>query len=443
MRDYLKERVWEMILCAVASAVITVVFSQGFYVPDRFADNFGLALVISAIVVVLAFLTGYNRLGMIVFPIAVAAAAAIAFLCLNVRNIDIVDVEGSDTSIYIYGFAAIIVPLVVYLVTRGRIGVWVLLIAGSTFIGAMDFLHYEVRVWWVVCFVCCCPVLYVLKLYRARSLSGSTFSPQFGRQFRNGLVVALISLVLAGGVYVGVIRTISPPTYDMAFISRIIRWNILEQVGVTDQYTVLNEELTARTLWDNVLTNQMNEEEDTEAQEEPEEARPEEEEESMGDNTGGGNGEEVEESAVSFAERVRNFVIVLVIIICAAAVSIPLIKRYLWKRTLKNANALPARDRVILLCRYYMKRFGRLAFGRSKSQTEREYAEAIGATLDNYTEGTLSLPDMMGVYVRARYGHLSPTQEEDEAILGFYPIFRKNLQKKKGRFYYLLRYLWL
>ncbi len=443
MREYLKERVWELILCAVASAVITVVFSQGFYVPDRFADNFVLALVLSAIVVFLAILTGYNRLGMILFPIAVAAAAVIAFLYLNVSNIDIVDVEGSDTSVYIYCFAAIIVPLVVYLATRGRIGVWVVMIAGSTFIGAMDFLHYEVRAWWVVCFVCCCPVLYVLKLYRARSLTGSTFSPQFGKQFRNGLVVALLSLALAGGVYVGVIRTISPPTSDMEFISKIIRWNILEQVGVTDQYTVLNEELTARTEWDNALTNQKNEEEDTEAQEEPEEAEPEEEEESMGDNTGGGNGEEVGESAVSFADQVRNFVIVLIIIICAVLVSIPLIKRYLWKKTLKDANALPARDRVILLCRYYVKRFGRLGFGRSGSQTEREYAEASGATLDNYTEGTISLSEMMGVYVKARYGNVSPTQEEDAAILGFYPIFRKNLQKKKGWFYYLLRYLWL
>ncbi|MCD8110725.1 MAG: DUF4129 domain-containing protein [Clostridiales bacterium] len=439
MREYLKERVWEILLCAVASAAIVVVFCQGFYVPDETADNFWLALVISAVIIFFVFLTGYNRIGLIIFPIAVAAAAAVGFLYLNVSDVDIVDVEGSDTSIYIYVFAVVIVPLVVYLVTRGRVGVWVLMIVGSTFIGAMDYLHYEVRVWWLICFICCCPILYVLKLYRARSLSGSAFSPQFGKLFRTGLVVALISLVLAGGVYAGVIRTISPPTSDMEFISRIIRWNVLEQVGVTDQYTVLNNELTAATDWNTLLTNEKNEEEDTEAQEQEEQT--EEEEEALGDNSGNGSGEETEYSAVSFQERIFNYIILLIVLICIAVAAIPLTKNYLWKRKLKEAASLPPRDRAILLCRYYMKRFGRLGFGRAQFQTELEYADHSHAALDNFTEGTLSLPAMMELYVRARYGHIPPTEEEDAALLGFYPAFKKNFRKKKGVFVWLLNYL--
>ncbi|MCC8029872.1 MAG: DUF4129 domain-containing protein [Lachnospiraceae bacterium] len=438
MTAYLKERVWEIILCAVASAALVVVFCQGFYVPDETADNFWLALLISAVIIFLAFLTGYNRAGMVIFPIAVAAAAAVGFLYLNASEIDIRDAEGSDTSIYIYAFAVFIVPLVVYLSTRRRVGVWVLMIVGSTFIGAMDYLHYEVRVWWLICFICCCPILFILQLYRARSLSGSTFSPQFGKQFRTGLAAVLLSLALAGGFYAGVIRTISPPTSDMEFLTKIIRWNIMDQTGITDQYTVLNEYLRAQTEQDTLLTDEKNEEEDTEAQEQEEQT---EEEQDIGDNSGGGSGDESEYAAVSFQERIRDYIVLLVVLICAAVAAVPLTRRYLWKRMMKEAAALPPRDRAILLCRYYMKRFRRLGFGRPASMTELEYADNTHAVVDNFTEGTMALTAMMELYVRARYGHIPPTQEEDDALITFYPVFKQNYRRKKGVFVWLLHYL--
>ncbi|MCD8364386.1 MAG: DUF4129 domain-containing protein [Clostridiales bacterium] len=440
MKDYLKERIWELILCSAASAALVVTFVQGFYVPDSIADNFWLALVISAVIIFLALLTGYNRLGMIIFPIAVAAAAVIGFLYMNANGIDIVDTEGSDTSVYIYCFAVVILPLVVYLITRGRIGIWVLMIVGCALIGVMDYLAYDVRVWWCACFICCCPILFVLKLYRARSLSGSAFSPQFGKQFRSGLLAALVSLVLAADVYGGIVRPLSPPTIDMEFIVQIIRWNVLEQAGITDQYTEANEMMTAQTEQNQLQSDQQNEEEDTQAQE-MEEPDEEDVDESLGDNTGNGSGEEVEYSAVSYAERIRNYIILVIVLVCIAVAAVPLTKNRIWKKKLREANALSPGERAVFLCREYMKRFGRLGFVRSKWQTEREYAQNLHTTLDNYTEGTVSLPEMMEIYIRARYGGQEPTPEEDAALLSFYPLFKNNYRKRKGTFHYLLKYL--
>lgn len=450
MKDYLKGHVWEWLLCVLMSAALLTTFAQGFYIPDRVADSFPLAAVVSAVILFLLFLAGYNRIGMILFPICLVAAAVLGFLLMRANSIDIVDQEGSGTSVYIYCFAAIIIPVITYLLSRGRIGICVLFVLGACLFGVIDYLDYDMAVWCCACFVCCAPALFALRLYRAKSRKGSAFSPEFSKLFRTAILAGVVSLLLASGVYAAIIRPLSPPTASIHLVTKYMRWEILQKTGIADSYVIPDELLAANYAKQTTTSSRQKEQEQEENGEESEASGEDENtdnqtekdgtESSLGAESGGGSGEEKKYSAVSFLHSVMKKIPWIIILICIAAVAIPLLKNYLWRKKIKQAKALPAKERAILLCRYYLVRFRRLGFGRSPWQTEREYAQSLGNTLGNYMEGTISLAELMEIYIRARYGGQEPTGEEDTRLMEFYPVFRRNYRKKKGTVNYLLKY---
>lgn len=450
MKEYLKGHIWEWLLCVLMSAALLTTFAQGFYIPDRVADSFPLAVLVSAVILFLLFLTGCNRAGIILFPVCLVAAAVCGFLWMRVNSIDIVDQAGSETSVYIYCFAAIIIPVLTYLLSRGRIGVCVLFVLGACLFGVIDYLDYDIAVWCCACFVCCGPALFALRLYRARALKGSTYSPEFAKLFRTAILAGLVSLLLATGVYAAIIRPLSPPTASIHLVTKYMRWEILQKTGIADSYTIPDELLAANYAKQMTTSSQQNEQEQDENGEESDASGEEENtdnqnetngtESSLGDETGGGGGEEKEYSAVSLLQSILKRLPYIIILICIVVAAVPLLKNYLWKRKIQQAKAMPAKERAIMLCRYYLVRFRRLGFGRSPWQTEREYAQSLGNTLGNYMEGTISLTELMEIYIKTRYGGQEPTGEEDTGLIEFYPIFRRNYRKKKGTVNYLLKY---
>lgn len=449
MKKYLTGHIWEWLLCTLMSATMLITFSQGFYIPNKVADSFPLALIVSAVVLFLLLLTGYNRVGMILFPICLVLLGICFFFWLRINEIDIVDKEGSATAIYIYCFAAIIFPLITYLLARGRVGICALFLIGICLFGVIDYLNYDMKVWCCAVFVCCGPALFALRMYRIKSLQGSAFAPEFFKLFRTAVLVGVFALALAFAVYGGIIRPLSPPTATVNLVTKYMRWEILEKTGITDSYTVPDELLSARNKDSTTSSQKQKEEEENEEGREKQNGQEDDSDNqkdtdgiksSLGDETGGGDGQEVYYRMIRLTEILLDKLPLIIILLCIVIVCIPLLKCYLWKKKIKQAWALTATERAIWMGKYYLTKFRRLGYKRLPWQTEREYVQNMGTTLGNYTEGTLSLSELMEIYIRARYGGEEPTREEDQKLMEFYPVFRNNYRRKKGNINYLLKY---
>lgn len=441
MSRYLFQNIWNIALCGIMSAMLLITFAQCFYIPDGVADNVPLALAVSFAVVFLAYLAWYSRIGITLFFLGFALAAVVFFFWLRASGIDIVDTEGSDTAVYIYVFAAALFPVYTFFLSKGRVGICVLSGTGICLFGLADYLNYEASAAACACYVVSGIVLFALRLYRLRALSGRTYEPRFGRLGMSALVTGAASLAAAAGIYAAVIAPLSPPTRDIEFLTVFLKWDRTDVVGVGTHYFVFNKDLVS--FLDNLgeleSTNRMKNEQQEEMRQNPSEEQTDEE--AAGEESGGGDGVETPFSVISYDTNALEFLLAAAVVLVVAAVAaVPLIRRFLWNRRIQAAKRLSPPERVMMLCRFYMKHFRLLGYPKPPYLTELEYARSVHTRLDAYTAGTFSVEELMGIYAQARYGNIAPDEPDDERLLGFYPVFKENYRKKNGNVKYLLHY---
>lgn len=446
MRQYWKGSIWELLLCTVMSGAMLLTFSQGFYIPDEVADSVPMAFGVSFAVLFVCYLLGYNYKTRIVLVFAALAAAAGLFALMRSRGIDIVDEPASDTAVYIYYFAALIIPFMAYLLAQGRIGVCVLFVLGIVLIGMIDYLNYEARAWCCVVFVLAGLALFCIRQYKASAKKGTAYSPQFGKFTGSALCVGVVSLLLAGGVFLAVVRPLQPPTAQLEFITRFLNWDVLERLGATDNYLVLNEMLKAEN--DNLgdmQTDKQKQQEDSEGEdadgtENLDVNEGKSEEEAYGEKNGAEMGPAVMFERISYSIGLARILKTVFLIVAVVIVCVVWLMAYLRKRFWKKVEAMDACGRAVFLGRYYIRRFGRLGCKKAPCLTEREYAASQGPRVDLYTDGTLSLRELMDIYSGARYGGCAPPPEQDAQMIAFYPAFKKNYRKQRGVFRYMVNF---
>ena len=438
MKKYLSGHFWEFIACLVMSAVMVVFFSQGFYVPDRIADSIPLALLISAGVTLGCYVLGYNRKTMKLTFIILVVLIVVFLLLLRAGNVDIVDMEGSETSIFIYVFAAVLLPIAVYLLSRTKVGMIIAVGLGAALCGTIDYLAYETKVWWIVLFILAALVLLALRIYRFHARQSSTYHPKFKNLFLSALIVAALGTGVAGGVYGAIIRPLDPPTIDIELVIKVLTYDMLDRIGIAQYYTIPDELLQAYQQMQQIESSNKVE---IEKQAEEDDAEDPEDEEEQGEKTGFAGAVSSFFEAITYWLNPVTIAISIIILVAIVVFLIVFLKRIIWKIRLQQLMKLSPRDRTIRLCRYYMERFRRMGFPRMRHYTEQEYAHALSDTLDPYLEGSgLTLDSMMQIYCASRYGAFDPSKDEESRLIGLNTVYKKNFRKIRGVFMFIVKY---
>lgn len=436
IKNYFRYYGWEILLTMVLSVTLLLTFAQGFYIPDRAADSVPLAAAVSAGVLVYCFTGNYNRRMMIGFAVLFVVAAAILAGMLRVGGTDIVDREGSGTAIYIYYIAALLIPAAVFVLSRWRIGIAVLFLAGIYMYGLMDFLHFETRPWCLVLFVTGCVVLFLLRQYRLMVMKNSTVNPAFAPFTLSTAATAAVSILLALVLFFGIIRPLDPPTMDLKLITKYLSYEILEMLGITNQYQIPNEDL---------MTDQQNQDQ----KETSEKEQTEEQDNQETDTTDGDQLQKAEKgadedpdpaTAIRYGVNWKLLVLVLIALVIASIVGAFVLRRLQRKKKIESLQQGSTRRQVVETWRFLMECFRKLGFPCPDSYTEREYAEVAGERLQVYTRNSMNLDEMTELFLKARYSPDPVSEEEAERMAQVYPAILENYEKLWGKLRFLLHY---
>lgn len=437
MKQYWKNYVWEYFMCVAAAAMLLLNTAQGFYIPDRLADNVLLAVAACAVLMLLLFLGGYNKVSLVLVPAVTGSLVVLFFLFLRARGVDIVDEEGSKTAFYIYWFAFAVICIVVYLCSRFRLGIALLFLAGCCVSAILQFLEYQTFAWAGIVFAGCCIVLFLLRQYRAQALNSSTAQPDFRRFSQSGFLVVLIAALLSCGVFFAVIRPLDPPTVDLKFLERYLAFNIIEHTGISDSYQIEDEEQYTDEK-DDTLDN-TEEITDGETPISQNEDTPEEMEKQDNDEAKQPPGQ-VQLSAVSYTLTPLLRVILWCILIVLVLSLPPALRLWLRRSRMTTIASMEPAAQVQALYHFYLKKFRYLGWKKRSSETPLEFAARSSDTLKRYLSGTCGLDCLTSAFMEARYGGGVPTDSTCAACRAIYGIFLKNCKKQMGTVRYLLKF---
>lgn len=300
------------------------------------------------------------------------------------------------------------------------------------------FLGYEVKIWCAVLFPAAVAALFLMRQYRVTALKSSTVEPRFGAYFAWAAGLSLVGMVLALGMWGLVIRPLQPPTVDAALLTKYMRYEIFERVGIASQYPELSDEETQTPPEQTQQANEPEQQEDAPEQaqapvepETSEEPSPAQAESSLW------NPAETETvQSVSYAQDMTAWLVVLIVLLVILLASVPFLRR-LWRRQRLDALCRgTSQEQVVGLYRFYLKKFARIGYPRGPNQTEWEYAARYGEQLAPFLEGGPDLERMTALYMDARYGGLAASEEDCRAMAVLYPAFLRNYKELAGRMRY-------
>jgi hypothetical protein len=428
---------WEGLLCLLAAATLLLNFAQGFYIPDGVANSVPLALALCGAVLLYAYFGSYNRVTMVCFSLGAVALAAGAFLWMRGQGIDVVDAADSDTAVYIYYIAAPIIALLTFLLTRSRLGTAVWFLAGSVFHGLIAYLGYDCKVWCAVGFAAAMVALFLLRQARVTALRSQTKTPNFRAYFGTAVGVAVGSVLLALGIWAAIIRPLAPPTVDVVLLTRYMRYDVLEMVGIAQQYPLPQEEQTAEPPEQTMAAQQPDQTDEAP----PLEQTPQEQTAETETETALSQPDRTETVAsVSYGQDVTPWLVLFLVLLVLLLSSIVPLRRLARKRRLQKLTRGTAQEQIVAMYRFYLRLFGRLGYGRGTHQTEWEYVAAIGDRLAPFLSGGPDLETLTAWYMDARYGGFAADAEICQAMASLYPIFLKNCRTLLGRGRYLTHY---
>lgn len=437
MKQYWKNYIWEYLMCVAAASMLLLNTAQGFYIPDKLADNILLAVAACAVLMLLFFVGGYNKVSMVLVPVFTGAAVVLLFFLLRAKGVDIVDEEGSETAFYIYWFAFAVVCIAVYLCARFRLGVVILFLTGCCVSGILQFLEYPVFAWAGMIFAGACIVLFLLRQYRVQAMNSSTAAPNFRRFFQSAFVLVLAAVVVSCGVFFAVIRPLDPPTVDLKLLERYLAFNIIEHTGISDYYQIQSEEQYTDQTDDTIDdTNEIeegeppvNQNEDT-LYDDPE-TEPDDAVQPPG---------ETQLSQISYTLTPLLQVVLWCVLILLALILPPVFRVLLRKRRLKAFEAMEPTVQVQELYRFYLKRFRHVGWKKRESETPLEFADRSGGALERYLSGTCGLDRLTDAFMEARYGGGVPDGEVCAECRAVYGVFLKNCKTQMGKVRYLLKF---
>lgn len=433
MRQYIRYRGWDFVLCVLISIGMAVNVLSGFEI-DFVKEQLLILILVTAAVSLLCFLAAVNKrsavAGIIIGIVLAAAAAAV------VRGREIFSNEAENAQMIFY-LVIVIAAIAVFLIGRSRVGIVILFLLGNLLHAGAAFLEFPCYLWAYVLFLAGTAGLYFYRVYTISVMRAHTGKVRFGRFMIQNLCMCVAALLLASAVFGGVVRPLDPPTQEIKLIQKLESFEILQKIGVASIKVYPDrQKQSADTPDDEIATDEI-----TDQQETPDSAggqieTPEKNNqlEQLFDSIAN----QTDAKAVSYDRM--NLWFVWLIAAAAAVAAVILLRRWMRKRWFERIEQLPLPERVYNLYRYFL--FGLKKAGHVKSGhlTLPEFQSLQKEELQKYDADGVSFLQLTDIYMRTFYGNKEVTEEEFDAYRTYYAAFRKKLCKNMGRLKYILIY---
>ncbi len=431
LKEYYTDHLWDLVCCWLLSTGLTLNVFAGYDSPDPKIASLPLIVLLCAVLTVLLFLAGFNK-KTVIAGIGTGVFLVLAAL-IYVRSTGVLAGDGHiDDSPALFWMVIVGTTAACYLLSRWRIGTAVLLVIGVILTAAFCFLEYPVHLVGFLMFIAGTIVIFMYRVYSLSLLKAYTGNVRFHRFGAQSAALALAVMILAGGIYQGIIVPLDPPTQELKLITVLQSFDILEKLGVSKKTEMpWDENQTQLENEEEQTSNEQTEEEDTSPQEEMDE-----------DLKGDIDRETSKTNAMGIRyDQSKMPLYILLFLLLAALLAAPfVIKRLLRKRWEERVKAAGPTEGSLMIFDYLMKKLRYAGFTKPDSVTLSAYMEGQQEALTPYATEQAGIPDLARDYQRVIYGYRALDDQSFSRFWSVYESFRGNLKKKIGVFRYALRF---
>lgn len=427
MRNYLRLHAWDFFLTVLIAIGMHLNTFSAFMIRESYMTNYVLVAVVTTAVMALMYVIGYHRRNMMIGAVgwAVALLAWIIYLRAN----DLIDMtEGADETIPAFWTIVTFGTAVIYLLTRSRKVLYAAAPIGLLFCAAFRFLEYPVSTVGLFLLVLALILEIFYLTYKDSLLSAAYGNFKISHFVLQSIAMATVIVMLASGVFYGIVKPLDPPTQDLKLITRLMQYDILELMGVASTQKIRDPD-----------QDQDEEKDEDEPPEEKEEEKEEDDKENEEDETKESD-EKINAQTMSYEQRkyTAYWVTALVLLLLAA----PFVVKYVLRARRRHRLAgLDPSNQAAFVYDFFLNRLHRLGAGKPESQTILEYAEQQAGILENFTaEDGTTFEEISEIYNHSLYSKVPVTKEEASKFLAMYHSFYRNARAFTGPWRYLRKF---
>ena len=436
--NYIKNIIWECILCSLAAAGLSANIYNGFDMNDTLSFIFPAVWGITLVLIFAIYMLCYNRISKIAGGCAgIMVLLALILYAQATHPFNSEETQSNGIFIIVLFASAVIC----FFITRIKVGCFILLAAGNLIIAAEVFLQFGLSVWGYIAFLfasCGLIFVYEFRKIRQRRDDESSLTARYTLQIA---VIVGTALAAAAAIAMLVLVPLNLPTQEIKLIQELRSMEVVQKVGVAIFEQTLDE--------DSSSNNDVEDQKLSNDQEEPEEESIEENESSEEEtanvdtppDTGSGTGEneqgEETAQAIKYDRTDITWIVIAaaVILLIAASIAARKISR---KRWYKRICALPRDEGIIELYRFFLKRLRIVKVSMTRGLTLEEYARVSRKFVEPFIYGEETFKIMTDVYERVYYGSGQASEDEWQLFDNAYKEIYDNIYDEVGKWRYLL-----
>lgn len=440
MLQYMKNRIWDWILCTGISLGLVYPVFAGFVLKDALSpDIFGVCVLLLAEQLFLTLVSRNRKLTAAGIIIGICLLAA--FVLFSRRGNPFL--HESSMSLAITLFITVLTGLLVFLAARTRPGTAVLFLLGFLVIAGSRFLRFPVKNWSFLLFLFCVFLMFLYRNYALTIRQVQTGKVRVHRYMMQSILICLIGLGISGGIFAGIVRPMNPPTRQLKLITRLERMDLLKVVGVSTTKTVLNPDMAADSRTDSSASG--NKKKSTNAGNRRNQEKQSDSRKNSTRSSGARSNTDRDQNRTQASRQMHYdihqvripWIPILIAAVIAAAFIGRMLHRRHWEHRIQN---LSNEDGVVNYYRYFLFGLSRCGYRKPENHTLLEYARNMEHEMQAFSDGDDTFSELTDIYCRTVYGRQPVSDREYQMFVRFYRNFRRNLRRETGFFRFLVKY---
>ena len=440
MIRFLKNSIWDMLLCSVmVFACATTIFS-GFYVPSSQITQYWVTGGVTVGLVLLLTLASYNKRSIVIGIIAFVAGFT-ALIVIAVRSGHNIFADSEDNP-FMRFLLLIITAAVIFLLSRFRVGAVLLFPFGTIALCVTEFMYESRHLVCLFLFLTASCMMVIFRNYMHNVVHSRTLKSAQISAVAFALVLSLLVAGIGSGVFYGIVRRFDPQKKELKIVTKYLSLEVLERIGVASMELIEDPD---------IVTNNQNDEQDTTRQDSENEDENLNNASSEADKDDGDQGsaeDHLDKKQKGPFDAIRYdwgiplwvFWMVVGIVIIAAVIGTKLLLR---RRRFRKMMKLDPAEQVRAMYLFFLKKFRQLKVRPVTGESPMDFARRNAERLHVFKADDAAATDFTAlteILVRTEYGGIRPSLDDTTRFETFYRRFYRNCREYLGRIQYIVKF---
>lgn len=443
LKDYLRASAFDFLLCLVVGMGLGFINCGAFFVDASLQCSWPALIIATAVPLLLFFAAAYSTRTVVPGAVGIAVLLALAVVASAgiSGNANVLEDQSSNPAIFI--LVMFLSTAVAFLLTRKRWMARCFFLVAVLDIAFVEFMYKDGHWFAMLAVIVAAGAMAVYRNYRSNLRDASSTTVSFTSAFALGAGASVILGGIACVLFFGVIAPLNPPAKEIKIFTHYVNYETVEMTGVGDSSITKDPDKASGTTKDQTQKSKddpenSDDDKDVETNMSPLNA------------LNPGSLSDLSDQGQSTLAQMLNYLmanppyfVLLILLVLLVLVSPFAIKLWTRRRWYAKTCELPPGQAVERFFVFFMKRFKILKIRKRGDQTLADFVEGSKWQLAPFAEANqeqVEFAQVADAYSKVVYGKTEPTQDELDAVKGFYAGFYKAFADLSGRFKYALRF---